>query len=153
MNADPSIRSKTLDSIARKPEERFRVPLRKAIEIENNLKIKNRMIRLEKLLTVRFEKNISQRVEVIRSLKNDLGIDVRGVLNQIIRTALKAEKVIPDNINISQILEPEKGAIDQYDFLETNHSSTIDGSFTDLDAYLMLVKEEKAPEILTQKKL
>ena len=35
LNADPSIRSKTLDSIARKPEERFRVPLRKAIEIEN----------------------------------------------------------------------------------------------------------------------
>ena len=153
LNADPSIRSKTLDSIARKPEERFRVPLRKAIEIENNLKIKNRMIRLEKLLTVRFEKNISQRVEVIRSLKNDLGIDVRGVLNQIIRTALKAEKVIPDNINISQILEPETGAIDQYDFSETNHSSSIDGSFTNLDAYLMLVKEGKAPEILTQKKL
>ena len=50
-------------------------------------------------------------------------------------------------------MEPETGAIDQYDFLETNHSSTIDGSFTDLDAYLMLVKEGKAPEILTQKKL
>ena len=61
LNADPIIRSKTLDSIARKPDEKFRMPLRKAIEKENNLTIKNRMIRLEKLLTVRFEKNILQR--------------------------------------------------------------------------------------------
>ena len=153
LNADPIIRSKTLDSIARKPDEKFRMPLRKAIEIENNLTIKNRMIRLEKLLTVRFEKNILQRVEVIRSFKNDLGIDVRGVLNQIIRTELKAKRSIPENINIARILEPETGAIDRYDFLETKKSNRKSDSFTDLNAYLMLVRERKAPEILTQSKI
>ena len=153
LNADPIIRSKTLDSIARKPDEKFRMPLRKAIEIENNLTIKNRMIRLEKLLTVRFEKNILQRVEVIRSFKNDLGIDVRGVLNQIIRTELKAKKSIPENINIARILEPETGAIDRYDFLETKNANRKSDSFTDLNAYLMLVRERKAPEILTQSKI
>ena len=153
LNADPIIRSKTLDSIARKPDEKFRMPLRKAIEIENNLTIKNRMIRLEKLLTVRFEKNILQRVEVIRSFKNDLGIDVRGVLNQIIRTELKAKRSIPENINIARILEPETGAIDRYDFLETKNANRKSDSFTDLNAYLMLVRERKAPEILTQSKI
>ncbi len=153
LNADPIIRSKTLDSIARKPDEKFRMPLRKAIEIENDLTIKNRMIRLEKLLTVRFEKNILQRVEVIRSFKNDLGIDVRGVLNQIIRTELKAKRSIPENINIARILEPETGAIDRYDFLEAKNSNRKSDSFTDLNAYLMLVRERKAPEILTQSKI
>ena len=153
LNADPIMRSKTLDSIARKPDEKFRMPLRKAIEIENNLTIKNRMIRLEKLLTVRFEKNILQRVEVIRSFKNDLGIDVRGVLNQIIRTELKAKRSIPENINIARILEPETGAIDRYDFLEAKNSNRKSDSFTDLNAYLMLVRERKAPEILTQSKI
>ena len=153
LNADPIIRSKTLDSIARKPDEKFRMPLRKAIELENNLTIKNRMIRLEKLLTVRFEKNILQRVEVIRSFKNDLGIDVRGVLNQIIRTELKAKRSIPENINIARILEPETGAIDRYDFLETKNANRKSDSFTDLNAYLMLVRERKAPEILTQSKI
>ena len=153
LNADPSIRSKTLDSIARKPEEKFRAPLRKAIEIENNLPIKNRMIRLEKLLTVRFEKNIKQRVEVIRSLRNDLGIDVRGVLNQIIRTELKAERSISQNINVARILDPETGAIDRYDFLKTKNSNKKSDLFTDLDAYLVLLKERKVPEISTQKKI
>ena len=153
LNADPIIRSKTLDSIARKPDEKFRMPLRKAIELENNLTIKNRMIRLEKLLTVRFEKNILQRVEVIRSFKNDLGIDVRGVLNQIIRTELKAKRSIPENINIARILEPKTGAIDRYDFLETKNAYRKSDAFTDLNAYLMLVRERKAPEILTQSKI
>ena len=153
LNTDSAIRLKTLDSIARKPEEKFRIPLRKAIEIENDLTIKNKMIRLEKLLTVRFEKNITKRVEVIRSLKNDLGIDVRGVLNQITRTELKAEKSIPENINVSHILDPDTGAIDRYNFLEIKHPTTIPGLFTDLDAYLILIKKQKAPEILTQKKI
>ena len=43
------------------------------------------------------------------SFKNDLGIDVRGALNQLLETTLVVKKEIPEGTNVSQILIPEFG--------------------------------------------
>ena len=103
LNNDPLVRLKTVENLARNPKEEFREILSDAITKETNADLKNRMIRLEKILTAKFEKDLSERKKVISSLGNDLGIDVRGVLNQIIATSVDVGKTIPSEKNIARM--------------------------------------------------
>ena len=113
-NEDLQIRKKTFENLARNPKEKFRIPLREAIINEVDPTLREKMERFEKLLTVKFEKDIQKRIDAILSFKNDLGIDVRGALNQLLETTLVVKKEIPEGTNVSQILIPEFGYLKNF---------------------------------------
>ena len=153
-NQDLSIREKTVESLARDPKEKFRGPLREAILNEVDPLLKNKMQRLDRLLSVKFEKDISERIKAIRSFENDLGIDIRGTFNQLLKTTLNVGTEIPKGSNIAQILIPKIGSLDNSPKLFKRLMPLgRKAEFTDRDAYNILVKKGLAPAPLTDRKI
>ena len=153
-NEDLQIRKKTFENLSRNPKEKFRIPLREAIINEVDPTLREKMERFEKLLTVKFEKDIKKRIDAILSFKNDLGIDVRGALNQLLETTLVVKKEIPEGTNVSQILIPEfgylKNSIENFKtFIDDQKKS----KFTDTDAYGILVNKNIAPAPISNDKI
>ena len=153
-NEDLQIRKKTFENLSRNPKEKFRILLREAIINEVDPTLREKMERFEKLLTVKFEKDIKKRIDAILSFKNDLGIDVRGALNQLLETTLVVKKEIPEGTNVSQILIPEfgylKNSIENFKtFIDDKKKS----KFTDTDAYGILVNKNIAPAPISNDKI
>ena len=112
------------------------------------------MERFEKLLTVKFEKDIKKRIDAILSFKNDLGIDVRGALNQLLETTLVVKKEIPEGTNVSQILIPEFGYLkNSMENFKTFIDDQKKSKFTDTDAYGILVNKNIAPAPISNDKI
>ena len=96
--SDPDLarRSAGVQSIERDPEAAHLGPLRASIESEPDADLKARKIRLERLLTVRFDEDEAARVGAIESFKGDLGIDARAALNPLLVTRTVALSGAPD---------------------------------------------------------
>ena len=154
LNNDPLIRLKTVENLARNPKEEFREILNDAIKKETNADLKDRMIRLEKILTVKFEKDLSERKKVISSLSDDLGIDVRGVLNQIIVTSLDVGKTIPSEKNIARIIVPGVSKKNNDGSSSTKrYGLRTSPELTKIEAYKLLVDKSLEAPLLTDKLL
>ena len=154
LNNDPLVRLKTVENLARNPKEEFREILNDAIKKETNADLKDRMIRLEKILTVKFEKDLSERKKVISSLSDDLGIDVRGVLNQIIVTSLDVGKTIPSEKNIARIIVPGVSKKNNDGSSSTKrYGLRTSPELTKIEAYKLLVDKSLEAPLLTDKLL
>ena len=154
LNNDPLVRLKTVENLARNPKEEFREILNDAITKETNADLKNRMIRLEKILTAKFEKDLSERKKVISSLSNDLGIDVRGVLNQIIVTSVDVGKTIPSEKNIARIIVPGVSKKNNDGSSSTKrYGLRTSPELTKIEAYKLLVDKSLEAPLLTDKLL
>lgn len=108
---DPDINRRTaaLRSIERDPDPSHLLPLRGSIPDERDAGLKARKERLERLLTARFDSDPNARVDAIRSLNGDLGIDARAALNPILATRPIALKGTADpELNIAATLTPGK---------------------------------------------
>ena len=153
-NEDLQIRKKTFENLSRNPKEKFRILLREAIINEVDPTLREKMERFEKLLTVKFEKDIKKRIDAILSFKNDLGIDVRGALNQLLETTLVVKKEIPEGTNVSQILIPEFGYLKKsIENFKTFIDDQKKSKFTDTDAYGILVNKNIAPAPISNDKI
>ena len=62
------------------------------------------MSRLERLLTIRFDKDSDARVAAINGFAGDTNRDVRAALNPIVATRTKVAKQIPDHENVAKRL-------------------------------------------------
>ncbi len=154
LNNDPLVRLKTVENLARNPKEEFREILNDAITKETNADLKNRMIRLAKILTAKFEKDLSERKKVISSLGNDLGIDVRGVLNQIIATNVDVGKTIPSEKNIARIIVPDVSKKNNDGSSSTRrYGLRASPELTKIEAYKLLVDKSLEAPLLTDKLL
>ena len=154
LNNDPLVRLKTVENLARNPKEEFREILNDAITKETNADLKDRMIRLEKILTAKFEKDLSERKKVISSLSNDLGIDVRGVLNQIIATSVDVGKTIPSEKNIARIIVPDVSKKNNDGSSSTRrYGLRTSPELTKIEAYKLLVDKSLEAPLLTDKLL
>ena len=128
---DPARRTAALDSIARDPAAETLEPLRASINGEVDPAIAARKARLERLLTLRFDPDISARITAIDSFGGDLGLDLRGALNPLLATKPMAfAGEIPENTNIARRLIPGK-------------------EISPEDAYAILVAAGSAPARLT----
>ena len=134
--------------------QKFREILNDAITKETNADLKDRMIRLEKILTAKFEKDLSERKKVISSLSNDLGIDVRGVLNQIIATSVDVGKTIPSEKNIARIIVPDVSKKNNDGSSSTRrYGLRTSPELTKIEAYKLLVDKSLEAPLLTDKLL
>ncbi len=131
---DPSLsrRMEGIRSIERDPEAAHLEPLRGSIDGEDNPDLKARKVRLERLLTLRFDEDDAARITAIEGFKGDLGIDARAALNPILATktiAIAGE--VNTALNVAETLVPGKDI-------------SIDA------AYELLVSTDLAPSAVTK---
>ena len=106
LDDDPVRRVAALDAIARSPSEEQLEPLRLSIADEPDPVLMARKIRLERLLAARFGETPEVRIAAIESLRGDLGVDARAVLNLILSTSPAVFAALPTDRNIAAVLEP-----------------------------------------------
>jgi urea transport system permease protein len=129
LDDDPVKRLAALDAIARSPEEDQLEPLRLSIDEEPDPALQARKIRLERLLSARFAATADERIAAIESLKGDLGVDARAVLNLILTTSPAVFTALPTDRNIAAVLEPGSEAL------------------SEAEAYARLVEADLAPPL------
>ncbi len=106
LDPDMAKRLAAVDSIARDPGPDLLEPLRQAIEEEPDPALKDRKVRLARLLAARFDPDPVARAEAIRSLSGDLSVDARAVLSQILATRTTVADVLPEGTNVVAVLKP-----------------------------------------------
>jgi urea transport system permease protein len=125
-SGDPMTRLGALSAIERSAEESHLAALRAAVTNETDDAIRTKMQRLERLLTIQFDKQSTARVEAIESFAGDTSLDVRAVLNPILITRTKVADSIPETDNLAKRL-------------------SVGDDIAHADAYQMLVDSERAP--------
>jgi urea transport system permease protein len=123
---DATTRLGALSAIERSAEESHLIALRTAVANETDDAIRTKMQRLERLLTIQFDKQSTVRVEAIESFAGDTSLDVRAVLNPILITRTKVAESIPETDNLAKRL-------------------SVGSDIIHVDAYQMLVDSELAP--------
>ena len=129
LDDDPARRLAALDAIDRSPSEDQLEPLRLSIDEEPDPALKDRKIRLERLLSARFAETPAERIAAIESLEGDLGVDARAVLNLILTTSPAVFAELPTDRNIAAVLEPGTEAL------------------SEVEAYARLVEADFAPPL------
>ncbi|MEQ5869854.1 urea ABC transporter permease subunit UrtB [Sagittula sp. NFXS13] len=106
--SDPDItrRTEAVDAISRNLDPSQVEPLSKAIENETNAALKLRKQRLLNYLAARYGETTEARIDAIKALKDDLSVDGRAVLSQILATSTEAAPNLPEDENIARVLEP-----------------------------------------------
>tara|TARA_R110002096_G_scaffold327245_1_gene521179 strand:- start:4250 stop:6205 length:1956 start_codon:yes stop_codon:yes gene_type:complete len=112
--SDPDIakRNDALDSIARDPEAGLLAPLRASVADEPDATLRARKIRLERLMTMAYDRDADARAAAINAMAGDLGVDFRATLNPILTTKIKISSAgtKPDG-NIARVLSPGGDAL------------------------------------------
>ena len=117
---DADRRLSALQAIERDPDAAQLAPLRVAFAEEQLPGIRDRMARLDRLLTARFSEVTDERVAAIEALSSDLSVEARAALNTILSTWRVALTDLPQDANIARSLfagTPELGADEAYDLL------------------------------------
>ncbi|WP_299284009.1 urea ABC transporter permease subunit UrtB [uncultured Tateyamaria sp.] len=129
-NDSPAIRRVALDAIARDPNESHLPALRDVIPAERSANLAAQMTRLERLLTISFGASEEEQIEAIAHFEGDLGVDVRGALNPLVKTTIKAAETVPEDPALVRALRPGTDALSKS------------------DAYALLVADDLAPPLI-----
>lgn len=103
---DVTVRRKSLESLARDPKREHLAALRIAMEKEEDVELRETLVRLERLLSMQFENDAEKRVEAINSFAGALSIDVRAKLNPILQSKINVAKALPEDTNIARTIVP-----------------------------------------------
>ncbi|WP_225026773.1 urea ABC transporter permease subunit UrtB [Xinfangfangia pollutisoli] len=123
---DPARRAAALESIAADPKAESLDPLRAAVETEPDPVLKARKLRLERLLTLRFDPDSAARVAAIEGFGADAGLDLRAALSPLVATKRAAGPIPPEGANVARTLTPG-------------------GDISEAEAYAVLVDAGLAP--------
>lgn len=127
---DPDRRIAALTAIERDSKPSHLVVLRATLDKEKLPEIKSRIARLERLLTIRFDKNPDERVTAIKSFAGDTNVDVRAALNPVLQTKTTASAQRPKDVNVASTM-------------------SIGKDITQEAAYKLLVDLKLAPALVT----
>ena len=106
LDDDIGRRTAALDAIARRPDADQLEPLAQSIEDEPDPGLRARKERLVGILTARFGATTDARVAAIEDLSDDVSLDVRAVMNQILTTTRHVGTAVPDADNVARELRP-----------------------------------------------
>ncbi len=123
---DAERRAAALAAIERDPSQTHLEPLRAAIADETDATLKDRKVRLERLLTIRFATDENERAAAIESFAGSTSVDVRSALNPILATTRTVAPTLPETGNVARRL-------------------VIGTDLTQEEAYRMLVDANLAP--------
>ena len=108
---DPRGRRAALTAIARNPSADQIDPLRASIGDETDPALKAAKERLAAILTARFGEDTAERVAAIETLSQDIGIEARAALNQILTVAPGVGAALPEGANVARVLRPGSAAL------------------------------------------
>lgn len=128
---DPAKRAEALDSIAKDPNVEALAALRGATANETDPALLARKLRLERLLTLRFDPDPKARVAAIEGFGADAGLDLRAALTPLLATTRIAAVTRPEGANIARRL-------------------TVGTDLSAADAYALLVTSGAAPARITR---
>ena len=97
-------RRDALASIERDPEAAHLSALRASLESETIPELKTRKQRLERLLTIQYDKDSAERINAIESFHDDVSVDVRAVFNRLLSRRLEVAKKIDQKTNVARKL-------------------------------------------------
>lgn len=97
---NPVARLEALKAIERDPDASHLGALRAVMGTEDMPKLQARIARLERLLTIRFDKDEDARLAAIAHFQGDLGVDLRAVLTPLVATTLNVAETAPANARI-----------------------------------------------------
>ncbi|MFN3260435.1 MAG: urea ABC transporter permease subunit UrtB [Pikeienuella sp.] len=106
LDPDPEDRRTALAALSRSPEAGHLEPLRDAVAAETDPALRRDMERLERALTIRFDRDEGSRIEAIRFFEGDAGLDARAALAPVVATTRGAAEAAPEGANIARMLEP-----------------------------------------------
>ncbi|WP_319824854.1 urea ABC transporter permease subunit UrtB [Thalassovita sp.] len=112
--SDPDIdrRRDAITAIERGPTADHLEPLRKAIANEPDPVLQAKKRRLERLLTIAYDPQVSARIVAINAFRSDLGVDVRATLNPLLSTRRIALAEVPGpRMNVAATLKPGTEAL------------------------------------------
>ncbi len=104
---DPKIRATALDTIYRSIHPLHLEPLRKAIANESNTRLKERMQKAYVYGLISHGTDPKKIVESIDSLKGDLSLETRAILNPLLISHIKVAKAKPNTGNIARVILPD----------------------------------------------
>ncbi len=106
--SDPDITRRTdaVDAISRGLDPSQIQPLSASIENEPDAALKLRKTRLLNYLAARFGETPEARIEAVEALSEDLSVEGRAVLSQILATETKIAQTVPAGDNVKRILTP-----------------------------------------------
>ncbi|WP_299365375.1 urea ABC transporter permease subunit UrtB [uncultured Paracoccus sp.] len=104
-DSDPARRAAALDAIARAPDDTHLAALRAAGD-EPDPTLAARRARLERLLTIRFDRDPQARIAAIDTFSDDTGADLQAVLNPLLATTRIVAPKFPEGANVAADLTP-----------------------------------------------
>ncbi|MEM1353045.1 MAG: urea ABC transporter permease subunit UrtB [Pseudomonadota bacterium] len=103
---DIARRAAAVEAISRSPAADQLEALRGSIEEEPDPALRARKIQLALMLTARFDSDTDARVDAITALADNLSVETRAVLNQILSTENQIAETVPSDANVAQVLVP-----------------------------------------------
>ncbi|MFK7764032.1 MAG: urea ABC transporter permease subunit UrtB [Roseobacter sp.] len=116
-SADQTTRETAIAAIERDPDAAHLAALRTAVDNEPDAGLRDRITRLERLLTIRFGETDAARITAIQSFEADLSVDLRAMLNPLIATRIEAAPEVPENAMPLEVGAEELPAPAAYDIL------------------------------------
>ena len=107
LNKDRSIRERSLENLSRKFQPEYLVPLETALAKEKDKILKQRMKELLIFGTIKFSKNKKHRISAISSLKDNMAIEARGILSNLLQTKIYVSSQKPEMLNLARIIIPD----------------------------------------------
>lgn len=95
---------RALKAIERDAQASHLTVLTKVLPNETDATVRQRMERLQALLTIRFGQTEADRIAAIQSFEGDLGVDVRAALNPLLAVRVEVAKTPPEGEDIARIL-------------------------------------------------
>lgn len=106
LNDDPNVRSKSLETLTRKFNSKYLIPLKNALEKESNPDLKKRMSELLVFGTIKYSQNEDEKISSLNSLRGNMSIEARGTIASLLESKLYVSNKMPDLPNLARNIIP-----------------------------------------------
>ena len=107
-NKSVKIRSKSLETLSRKFNPKYLIPLKKAMEKENDPSLKKRMSELLVFGTLKYSKNEKEKIKSLKTLSGNLSIEARGAIASLLKSSVYVGATKPYSSNLARVIIPEQ---------------------------------------------
>ncbi len=106
LNDDPKVRYKSLETLTRKFNSKYLIPLKNALKKENNPDLKKRMSELLVFGTIKYSQNEDEKISSLNSLRGNMSIEARGTIASLLESKLYVSNKMPDLPNLARNIIP-----------------------------------------------
>ena len=106
LNSNKSIRKRSLESLSRNFQPKYLTILETALVKEKDPALKKRMKELMILGTIKFSNNKQKKILAISSLKDNMSVESRGILSNLLESKIYVSTKKPKMLNLARIIIP-----------------------------------------------